>query len=71
MTKKTIRLSLDVSPEFNKMLDEMAETAHSSKSEILKKSVALMKVAQDKGKKGHHLGIIGNDKKIITQIVGI
>lgn len=72
MSKKSIRLSVDVSPEFYKMLGQMAESSHSSKSEILKKSVALMKVAQDEEKKGHHLGIIANDdKQIITRIVGI
>ncbi len=71
MSKKTIRLSVDVSPEFYKMLGIMAEESHSSKSDVLKKSVVLMNVALDEGKKGHQIGILGKDDKLITKIVGI
>ncbi len=45
MSGKSVRLSLDVSPELNHVLDNMAEKTHSSKSEILRKSIALMEVA--------------------------
>jgi hypothetical protein len=71
MSQKTIRLSVDVSPQFYKMLDKMAEESHSSKSDILKKSVVLMNVALDEGKKGHQVGIIDKDDKLITKIIGI
>lgn len=71
MSKKPIRLSLDVSPELNSVLDEMAEKTHSSKSEILRKSIALMEVAVQEKEKGNHLGIVSKDQKILKEIVGL
>ena len=52
MTK--VRLSLDVSSELNDTLDEMAEKTCSSKSDVLRKSIALMEVAVQEKSKGNH-----------------
>ncbi len=71
MPKMTIRLSLDVSPEFYKILTKISEESHISQGDVLKKSVFLMNVALNETKKGHHVGIIGNDDKLITKITGI
>lgn len=70
MSKKPIRLSLDVSEELNSVLDDMAEKTHSSKSEVLRKSIALMKVAVDETEKGNHVGIIKN-QQVIKEIVNL
>jgi len=67
----TIRLSLDVSPEVNQALDKMATDASSTKSDILRKSIALMEVALEEKGKGNHLGIIGKDQRMIKEIIGI
>jgi len=71
MSRKQIRLSLDVSPELNNMLDDMAEKTHASKSEVLRKSITLMEVAVQEKSKGNHLGVVGKDQKIIKEIIGI
>jgi len=71
MNSRSIRLSLDVSPELNKVLDDMALKIHSSKSEVLRKSIALMEVAVQEKEKGNHLGIVGKDQKLVKEIVGL
>ena len=65
-----IRLSLDVSPEVNETLDQMAAASHSTKSDILRKSIALMEVALEEKRRGNHLGIIGKDQRVVKEIVG-
>lgn len=69
--KKPIRLSLDVSPELNNVLDEIAKRTHSSKSQVLRKSIALMEVAVQEKENGNHLGIVSSDQKILKEIVGL
>jgi predicted transcriptional regulator len=71
MGNKQIRLSLDVSPELNRIIDEMAEKTHSSKSEVLIKSIALMKVAVQERDKDNHLAIVNQNQEIIKEIVGL
>lgn len=71
MGSKPVRLSLDVSPELNSVLDEMAEKTHSSKSEVLRKSIALMEVAVQEKERGNHLGVVNKDQKIIKEIIGL
>ena len=71
MSKRPIRLSLDVSPELYTILDDMADKTHSSKSEILRKSIALMDVAIHEKEKGNHLSVVGNNQQIVKEIVGL
>lgn len=71
MSKKQIRLSLDVSPGLNNVIDDMAKKTHSSKSEVLRKSIALMEVAVQEKTRGNHLGVVDKNQKIIKEIVGL
>jgi hypothetical protein len=71
MSRSNVRLSLDVSVELNDTLDEMAEKMHSSKSEILRKSIALMEVAVEEKARGNHLGVVNKQQQIIKEIVGL
>lgn len=70
MAKSQIRLSLDVSPELNSVLDEMAEKTHTTKSEVLRKSIALMEVAVQEKERGNQLGVF-KDHQIIKEIIGL
>lgn len=40
-----VRLSVDVSPEFYDLLDELARQTRSTKSDVMRKAIALMEVA--------------------------
>jgi hypothetical protein len=51
--KTTVRLSLDVSHELNATLEDMG----GSKSEVLRRSIALMEVAVGAIKDGHKVGV--------------
>lgn len=50
-----VRLSLDVSPELNQLLEELARETHSTKSDVLRKAIALMDVAVEAKARGQHL----------------
>lgn len=71
MSSRQVRLSLDVSPELNGVLDDMAEKIHASKSEVLRKSIALLEVALQEKENGNHLGVVSKDQRIIKEIIGL
>ena len=70
-SKAEVRLSLIVSPELNATLEELAEKSHSSKSEILRKALALFDVASAAKQKDQKIGILDQDDKVLKEIVGI
>lgn len=70
-TNTRIRLSLDISPELNKILEFMASESHSSKSEILRKSIVLMEVALQEKSQGNHLSVVSRDQTILKEIIGL
>ncbi len=72
MTKK-VRISLDVTPELNDLLDTLTKKMGSTKSEVLRKAIALIDVAVDANQQGKKLMIADPDEKIKsgTEIVGV
>jgi predicted transcriptional regulator len=68
---ESIRLSLTVSPELNARLDELASSAHSTKSEILRKAIALFDVVAEAKSEKMRFGILDQNKQLVTEIVGI
>ena len=64
-------MSLIVSPELNETLEALAQSLHSSKSEILRKAIALYDVAAEAKQKNQRIGILDQDRKVVTEIVGI
>jgi predicted transcriptional regulator len=68
---RKVRLTVDVSPELNETLDQLADNAHLTKSEILRRAIALMKVAAQAHEKGQKLALIDKDQQALTEIVGI
>jgi predicted transcriptional regulator len=66
-----VRLTVDVSPELNETLDQLADNAHLTKSEILRRAIALIKVAAQAHEKGQKLALIDKDQQGMTEIIGI
>lgn len=66
-----IRLSLDITPEANVLIEDMAEVLGTSKAEVLRKAIAVMKVAVDAKVEKKHLGISSNRSNLETEIIGI
>jgi predicted transcriptional regulator len=65
-----VRLSLQVSDELNRLLEEMADDAGITKSDVLRQALALMKAARDGRKQQRHLGLVSDPRKLDTEIVG-
>ena len=56
--RERVRFSLDLTPELNELLEEMVkDLGASNKSEVLRKAIALMKVATEAKQQGHKLYI--------------
>ena len=69
--KEKVRLSLDVSPELNELLEELASTIGGTKSDVLRKAIALMEVAVDAKRRGMKFGIAEKDQPLATEVVGL
>ena len=66
-----VRLSLQVSEELNRLLEQMADDAGTTKSDVLRQALALMKAARDGKKDNRHLGFVTDPRKLETEIVGL
>ncbi|HVZ68430.1 MAG TPA: ribbon-helix-helix protein, CopG family [Rhizomicrobium sp.] len=66
-----VRLSLDVSADVNAALEKMADQLATSKSEILRKAIALMQVASEAKSRHQKLGVMDADRNVLTEIVGV
>ncbi len=64
------RITLVVSDELNQALEELAKDIESSKSDVLRKSISLIKMAVNEKKAGNHLGVFDSQKKIVKEIIG-
>jgi len=66
-----VRLILEVSHELNETLEHLASRARVSKSEILRKAIALIEVALEAKDKKQTIGINDQDGKLVTRIIGL
>lgn len=69
--KGKIRLSLDISPELNSELEELACKILGTKSDVLRKAIALMIVAVEAKEKGQKFGIAHKGTALQTEIIGL
>lgn len=69
--KEKVRLSLDISPELNSLLEELATAIGGTKSDVLRKAIALMEVMVQAKKQGKKFGIAEKDQPLATEIIGI
>ena len=68
---ESIRLSLAVSPELNERLEQLASSGHTTKSDILRKAIALFDVVAEAKSEKRRIGILDQNKQLVTEIVGI
>lgn len=66
-----VRLSLVVSPQANRALEDLARKTHSTKSEVLRKAIALLEVAVEARERGKKIGVADPGQPLATEIVGI
>jgi len=67
-----VRMTLDLSPELDKSLNEVAERERSSRSDIMRRALALVLVVNEAKNKGLALGIINRKKNtVVREIIGV
>lgn len=66
-----VRSTLDLTDELNERLNALAEDAGGSKSELLRKAIALVEVAVNAKRLGRHVAVVDNEDKVVTTIVGL
>lgn len=69
--KSTIKLSLHLSPNTNEVLESLSHDHHMTKSEFLRKAIALMEVALNNKQKGNRLIIVDKDERKVSEIIGL
>jgi predicted transcriptional regulator len=69
--RSEVRLSLDVSPEAYETLEQLATKIGGTKSDVLRKAMALMVVVVEAKLQGKKFGIAEKDQPLATEIVGI
>jgi predicted transcriptional regulator len=66
-----VRLNLQVSSELNSTLEEIADSSGTTKTDVIRQALALMKVAHSAKQNGKHLGLVTDADKLDTEIVGL
>jgi hypothetical protein len=62
---------LQISSEVNEMLEAMCLTHGSSRTDIVRQALALIKIAHDAKKAGFYIGLVDDPAKLNTEIVGL
>lgn len=66
-----VRLSIDVTEKLNRELERLAEASGATKADVMRRGLALVKVAIDEQAQGHKLGILDSNRKVLAEIVGV
>lgn len=69
--QRKVRLSLVVTSELNRTLTTLAEKTGETKSDVLRKAIALMEMAVDAKQHGKRVGIVEQDQIVAIEILGI
>lgn len=71
MATDKVRLSLEVTTELNRTLEELATQVGGTKSDAIRKAIALLSVAIEGKQQGQSMGLVDRDNKLVTRIVGV
>lgn len=66
------KMTLEMSPELNSMIEQIAKASSSTKSDVVRKALALMEVAFEAKEKDQVLALVQKkDNKLVSRIVGL
>jgi hypothetical protein len=63
-----VRLSLDVSQQLNRTLDDIASSLGITKAEALRRAITLMELAVEGKERGERVALADRDGKVVTKI---
>ena len=66
-----VRLSIEIPIEVNKMLEEIAQHLGSSKTEVIKRSLALTEAAHKARRENKIVGVLTSDRQLEKEFIGI
>ena len=67
-----VKLSVEVTTEADELLKElMKQTNSTTKAEVLRKAIALLKVAVEAKQRNLHLGVAADPANLTQEIVGV
>ena len=69
--RATVRLSLDMSPEANQLLEELALAGCTTKSHVMRKAIALFHLATKAQLDGQQVAFLDRNNNLVKEIVGI
>ena len=71
-TASKVRITLDLNKDLDKSLEAIAAKSHISKSDVLRKALTLILIADEAKDQGQSLGIIDRKKNLVVrEIVGV
>jgi hypothetical protein len=68
---KFVRINLSVSQEVADAIEEIAARKQITKTDVLRKAVALLAVVEQAKARNERVGLFDSDRKITTEIVGV
>jgi hypothetical protein len=66
-----VRLTLDLSPELDELVGRLAKITGGTKSDVMRKSIALMELAVEAKRTGKKFGIAHEGQTLATEVVGL
>jgi predicted transcriptional regulator len=66
-----VRLSLQVSDELNDDLDTIADETGTTKSDVLRRALVLLKFAHEARKEGYRVGVTRDPAKLDREVIGL
>jgi predicted transcriptional regulator len=69
--EEMVSIDLLLSPLVAHTIDEIAEGSGSSRTDVIRQALALIKVAHEARLTGKHIGICADPEKLDTEIVGL
>lgn len=67
--KEMIHFNLDLSPELNDTLEQMAKKIGGTKTDVLRQAIALMQIVVTAKEQGRKFGIAEVDQPLATEIL--
>ena len=68
--RRTVRVSLDVSPDLNEKLEALAAQSHTSKSDVLRRALYLYSEAANARSRGLKVGFAEPEQPLTTEVIG-
>ena len=66
-----IRLTVEINTEMKNLIDALVEQTGSSRAEILRRSIALLKTVKDAESSGEYPALIDGDGNVRAKLVGV